>query len=242
VRDNLRSTIAYLEQKLARDDGLIVGGYWADSRLRAALVPALAERGLLEAGEASDAALREATQRLAGAPAAGPNLVADGEFASEDANSSSAAVGFAPEEFASSDANPSAWKARFRNAGVGVTTDGCAAGRGACLRIETTTNGYQGDLRQTLAVVPGELYVVRCALRTESTLGLEGKALYLEYAAGGRAHGVYASAFWGSSDWQTVVALFVPPAGVRQITLAPVLIDNAGIVWLDDVEVESVLQ
>lgn len=218
VRGNLYSTMAYLEQKLARHDGLIIGEYVADSHLRDALAWALVQRSLLTPGGAA-VDLGDVTERLAGA-AGGSNLVAGGEFAS-------------------SNATAAAWKMRFRNASVGITTDGCAAGRGACLRIETTGNGYQGDLRQTVMVEPGKLYVVRCSLRTESTLGLEGKALYLEYRAGGKTRGIYASAFWGSSDWQTVVALFVPPAGVRQIALSPVLIDNAGRVWLDDVQVES---
>jgi hypothetical protein len=86
-------------------------------------------------------------------------------------------------------------------------------------------------------VQAGKLYLVAGALRTASALGLQGKALYVEYEQAGRTYGAYASAFWGTADWQTFVALLAAPAGVERMALAPALIDNAGKVWLDQVRV-----
>jgi len=216
VRANMAATLAYLDQKLSRDVDVILGGYWADPTLRAALVAGLQGRGALPAGAADAAQLRAATEALAAGARPAGNLARAGDFAGDW---------------------PAAWKARLRNAQIEQTAAGCPAGAPACLHISTTGRGYQGDLRQTIKVEPGALYALRCTLKAQSDLGLQGKALYVEYAQGGKTRGVYASAFWGSDAGQTFVALFVPPAGVGQIVFAPLLLDNAGQVWLTDVQV-----
>ena len=225
VRDNLASIVSYLERRIADGKGMIVGSYWADSRLRAALIDQLVKRGLVASSEVTEEALAQLTRTLA--------LSLDDEPAS---------LNRVRRPDFDDPLWSEAWEAQFLKAEVQLVSEGCRTGQSSCLLIETHGSDYHGALRQSISIEEGTLYLLTCSLRTESRLGLQGKALYVEYKDAGKTRGTYASAFWGSSDWHTFVALFVPPAGVKQISLSPVLIDHEGRVWIDQVRVVPVMR
>lgn len=225
VRDNLASIVRYLERRLSDNKDMIVGGYWADSRLRAALIDQLVKSGLVPSPKVTEEALAQLTRTLA--------LSLDDEPASWN-------------QVRQSDFDDplwsDVWEARFLNAEVRLVSEGCRAGQSPCLLIETHGSDYHGALRQSIPLEEGTVYLLTCSLRTESRLGLQGKVLYVEYQDAGKTRGTYASAFWGSSDWHTFVALFVPPAGVKRMGLSPVLIDHEGRVWVDQVHVVPIMR
>jgi len=216
IRTNVESIAVYLEQALDDDDGIIVGSYWDDSRLRKALVDRLYADGCITHREVDRETVEAITRELALALEERPfqpNLFAGVNFPDE---------GWITK-----------WDSLLTGARTELSTADCAASQSPCLLIESDGPGYHGGFRQAIPVEESVLYLLTVTMRTEALLGLQGKVLYLEYQLDSRTHGSYASAFWGSAGRHTFAALFAPPAGISLISFSPVLIDNEGFVWID---------
>ncbi len=215
IRANLESLTRYIDWKLTHAGGIMPGAYWDAPALRAAVQSHLEREGI---PTGSLDTLRSATITLA---AEVPDELPAGALRWRFER---------PEDLAG-------WDVRLAGAVAELEAGECDGGYRGCLRVDAGSAGYHGSLTRKLKVEPGRLYLLRCTLRTRSTLALQGKALYVSYRQGWRRPGAYASAFWGSAEWQTFAALFVPPAGMSEIALSPALIDHAGTVWIAEVAV-----
>ncbi|MGC8827280.1 MAG: hypothetical protein ACP5TV_09790, partial [Anaerolineae bacterium] len=215
IRANLESLTRYLAWREEHAGELVPGAYWYAPALRQAVQSYLAQKGI-SAGSLNDLLVATLTQA-----AALPDELPAGAVRWRFER---------PEDLAG-------WEVRLAGAKAELEIGDCGGGYRGCLRIDAGGAGYHGSLTRPLNVEPGRLYLLRCTMRTHSVLALQGKVLYVAYRQGWRRPGAYASAFWGSADWQTFAVLFVPPAGVSKTALSPVLIDHAGTVWIAEVDV-----
>lgn len=213
IRANLASIVEYLRESLLATDGMIVGAGWSDDQFQEALVERLVRGGYVGQGGASEETLKTITRSLA-------------ELSGYDASRTGADGGLWTHT----------WVANLAGAVVNEITDGCPSNSRSCLLIVSEGPGFHGSIQQTIPVQGDALYLIACTVRTRSEAGLQGKALFVEYRDGVQSRGAYASAFWGSADWQRFVALFAAPAGVSEVTLSPVLIDNSGQVWVSEIQ------
>lgn len=215
IRENLESLARYMDWKMTHAGGIVPGAFWDTPALREAVQSYLQQNGM-SAGSLDE--LLSATVTLAAE-------------VSDELPAGALRWRFErPEDLAG-------WDVRLAGAAAELETGECGGEYGGCLRIDAAGAGYHGSLTRTLHLEPGRLYLLRCTMRARSALALQGKALYVSYRQGWRRPGAYASAFWGSSDWQTFAALFVPPAGVSEIALSPALMDHAGTLWIAEVAV-----
>ncbi|MGQ9668364.1 MAG: hypothetical protein ACUVWB_13730, partial [Anaerolineae bacterium] len=215
IRHNLESLVRYMEWGMGHAGKPVPGIYWDEPGLRAAVLAYLRAQGA-EAERAEQ--LRAQTLMLAEDMGGGlPAGALQWRFAQ-------------PEDLLG-------WELPLAGATAELVQGECGGMVSGCLRIRSAGAGYHGALSRTLHMEPGRAYLLRCTMRTASELALQGKVLYVSYRQGWRRPGTYASAFWGTAGWQTFVVLLVPPAGVSEITLSPVMIDHAGTVWIAEVSV-----
>lgn len=215
IRHNLESLAQYIEWDMGYAGTLVPGAYWDEPEFRAAVLVYLRARG---ADAETAEQLRAQTLMLA--HDIGDELPA-GAFQWRFEQ---------PEDLLG-------WELPLAGATAELVQGECGGMVSGCLRIQAAGAGYHGSLRRPLHLEPGRAYLLRCTIRTASELSLQGKVLYASYRQGWRRPGTYASAFWGTAGWQTFIALLVPPAGISEITLSPVMIDHAGTVWIAEVSV-----
>jgi len=216
IRENLAGLTGYLAWRLEHAGEVVPGSYWDAPRFGEALRAYVRQQGM---------SVERADQLMQW------TLALEAEMGEELPAGSQVWRFERPEDLG-------AWDIRLAGASAHIAPGAeCGGGWAGCLRIETQGAGYHGSLERRVHLEPGRAYLLRCRMRTASTLALQGKVLYVSYRQAWRRPGAYASAFWGSAGWQTFVALFVPLAGVSEITLAPVLVDHAGALWIAEVSV-----
>ncbi|MDD5597198.1 MAG: carbohydrate binding domain-containing protein [Victivallaceae bacterium] len=120
---------------------------------------------------------------------------------------------------------------------------------GKCLYIQGKTNGYHGGVKQKITLKPNTEYEVSIWIKMKNAEKLKAKELYLAGWIYLNGKEIWYSAIQPpfvvsnkSHDWLCVSKTFKTPAWdkVLQLEFYPVLFNNKGEIWIDDVKLIAV--